>query len=266
MFTTSLVILIIVKQNLLPKNKNLKALALAVLQHENGRLTMRPLIKRAVGKAIWVVVFGLAIFLVLNAGISCLSNNKNSGSSAIPAEVLVEQLHALLVEAEHEKGYDRSRFGSLREDDSCGTRYEVLLRDAKNPKSIQQLDNCRLSGGVWLSIYDNQLIEGDGTGLDIDHLVPLSEAWRSGAYKWSEAKRVQFSNDLGYVNSLLAVSSISNQSKRDQGPEKWMPPNKEWHCRYAAYWIDVKTRWMLSVDKNEKRALLKILDGCAHKG
>ncbi len=194
----------------------MKALALTVLQHENGQLTMRPVIKRMLRKTIWVVVLVLAILLFLNAVISCLSNNKNSGSSTSPTEVLVEQLHVLPVEAEYEKGYDRSRFESLRDDDSCGTRYEVLLRDAKNPKSIQQLDNCRLSGGVWLSIYDNQLIEGDGTGLDIDHLVPLNEAWRSGAYKWSEAKRVQYSNDLGYANSLLAVSSISNRSKRDQ--------------------------------------------------
>lgn len=90
---------------------------------------------------------------------------------------------------------------------------------------------------------------------DIDHLVPLAEAWGSGANAWSAEQRTAFANDLGFRPSLIAVSASSNRSKGDRDPAEWMPPAANEHCRYLRTWVAVKTRWRLAIDVAEKRAL-----------
>ncbi len=57
----------------------------------------------------------------------------------------------------------------------------------------------------------------DDSAIDIDHIVPLSEAWKSGASGWTTAKREQFANDLS-IAQLIAVSASSNRSKGDSDP------------------------------------------------
>ena len=97
---------------------------------------------------------------------------------------------------------------------------------------------------------------------DIDHLVPLKEAWDSGAWRWGADERTAYANDLDYVSALIAVSASSNRSKGDQDPAEWMPPRAEDSCAYATGWIGVKYRWRLAVDAQEKRALQGILRNC----
>lgn len=63
--------------------------------------------------------------------------------------------------------------------------------------------------------------------MDIDHLVPLSNAWKSGASAWTTAQRQTFANDLTHPQ-LLAVTDNVNESKGDSGPEDWKPPLSEY--------------------------------------
>jgi len=93
-------------------------------------------------------------------------------------------------------------------------------------------------------------------------MVPLKEAWDSGASSWSADDRQAFSNDLGFAGSLIAVSASTNRSKGDKDPAQWMPPNKSFKCTYAVTWIQVKFRWSLSVDEKESAALKKELASC----
>src|SRR6185369_4179662 len=114
--------------------------------------------------------------------------------------------------------------------------------------------------GRWLSPYDNKAVTDPGD-LDIDHMVPLAAAWRSGANKWDDTKREQFANDLTRPQ-LLAVTATTNRSKGDQDPSQWKPPNQAYWCTYAVSWIAVKAYWKLTVVAAEKVALEDMLTRC----
>lgn len=158
-------------------------------------------------------------------------------------------------------GYDRDLFDHWTDDDAdgCDTRDEVLIAEARTPPGIT--GRCTVAGGRWWSAYDDLLISS-ASRLDIDHLVPLAEAWRSGAHRWDATTRRAFANDLGYPLSLIAVTASTNRSKGDRDPASWLPAFARYRCTYAASWIAVKWRWRLAVDGAERVALRASLVGC----
>ena len=103
------------------------------------------------------------------------------------------------------------------------------------------------------------------SGFDIDHVVALKEAWDSGAWDWTSARRKSYANDLGDWRSLRAVSAASNRSKSDKDPAQWLPTRTSFRCTYAREWVVVKVRWSLSVDTLERAALKRILTGCPER-
>ena len=158
--------------------------------------------------------------------------------------------------------YDRSLFRHWvdADGDGCDSRREVLIAEAVIAPLIGS--GCALSGGSWTSLYDGLTGSGDGGTFDIDHLVPLKEAWISGAYRWSAARREAFANDLGASFSLIAVSASSNRSKSDRDPASWLPTATGYRCRYITDWIAVKLRWSLTVDFDEYAVLRDYVDRC----
>jgi hypothetical protein len=159
-------------------------------------------------------------------------------------------------------GYARSKFRHwITAPNGCSTREVVLIRDT----SIVNAKGCRVVSGEWFSPYDATTWQV-ASRLDIDHMVPLKEAWVSGASAWSPVRRQAFANDLGWTGSLIAVSASSNRSKGDRDPARWMPPNTGYWCTYLFDWIDVKYRWSLSVDPSEKQAITRDLSACPDDG
>ena len=159
-------------------------------------------------------------------------------------------------------GYARSKFRHwITQPDGCSTREAVLIRDAVTVST----QGCRVISGQWLSPYDGTT-STVASRLDIDHMVPLKEAWLSGASTWTAARRQAFANDLGWPGSLIAVSASSNRSKGDKDPARWMPTNTAYWCTYLFDWIDVKYRWSLSVDPAEKSAISRDLAECPEDG
>ncbi|MEU9338891.1 HNH endonuclease family protein [Streptomyces sp. NPDC048290] len=160
-------------------------------------------------------------------------------------------LAALPVQDEDRTGYERSKLRHWTDadrDGCCNMRAEVLPDEAVTPP--EQGANCTLTGGSWYSPYDD-LVLGQARALDGDHLVPLAEAWDSGASAWSPAERHAYANDLGDERSLIAVSAASNRSKADQDPATWQPPAAGYRCTHAIHWIAVKTR--LAADPRHRR-------------
>ena len=98
------------------------------------------------------------------------------------------------------------------------------------------------------------------SGFDVDHFVPLAEAWDSGARRWNAATRQRFANDLRDPRTLVAVTASSNRSKSDRDPAEWLPSLG--NCAYVRQWVAVKIRWHLTVDAAEKRALRGLAEGC----
>lgn len=168
-------------------------------------------------------------------------------------------LDALVVETEgNGDGYDRDLFPHWDTvEGSCDTRETVLQRDGSG---VEVDDSCQPTTGSWYSVYDAVWVT-DSSDVDIDHIVALAEAWKSGADGWDEATRRAFANDLTH-SQLIAVSQSSNASKSDNDPAEWVPTNTSVHCIYAREWIDVKHVYGLSVDDAEKTALHGLLDTC----
>lgn len=172
-------------------------------------------------------------------------------------------LSQLPVHPERGSGYDRSRFADWldADGDGCDTRDEVLTAESVTRPRIGADCNVR---GRWVSRYDGVRTR-DSSSFDIDHLVPLAEAWGSGSRRWGDARRDHYSNDLGYRFSLIAVSASSNRSKGDSDPAEWLPPRRAYWCTYAKQYTAVKWRWGLSVDRAERTTLRRLIRGCASR-
>jgi hypothetical protein len=176
---------------------------------------------------------------------------------------LAEAVDRLPAGTESRDGYSRDRFRHWNTgadpDDGCNTRAEVLIAEAVEAPTIGA--GCRLSGGLWFSYYDTTWVTA-ASGLDIDHLVPLAEAWDSGASAWTAQRREVYANDQGAAASLVAVTARSNRSKADQDPAQWLPPATDTHCRYAAEWTATKLRWNLTADTTELNTLGDLATAC----
>ncbi|HEX6869924.1 MAG TPA: HNH endonuclease family protein, partial [Micromonosporaceae bacterium] len=133
----------------------------------------------------------------------------------------------------------------------------VLKRDGEGVRATTE---CKIVEGSWFSPYDGKTLT-DPQDLDIDHMVPLANAWRTGASRWSDEQREQFANDLDRPQ-LIAVTSSTNRSKGDQDPSQWKPPRRAYWCTYAQDWVAVKSYWRLSVTADEKAALKDMLETC----
>ena len=175
------------------------------------------------------------------------------------ASTAATQLAGLTVKAEGStSGYSRDLFPHwITQSGTCDTRDEVLKRDGTGVTVDSQ---CEPTAGRWYSVYDATWVEDDSS-IDIDHIVPLAEAWKSGANAWSTSRRQQFANDLS-ISQLIAVSASSNRSKGDKDPSEWKPTNASVHCTYAREWIWVKHTYGLSLQSAEKTALQQMLAAC----
>jgi hypothetical protein len=156
-------------------------------------------------------------------------------------------------------GYSRNLFKHWIDvdKDGCNTRYEVLIAEAIVKPKVGA--RCYLTGGKWRSPYDGKVFTNP-TGLDIDHMVPLAEAWRSGAWAWTAAQRMDFANDLDDSRSLLAVTASLNRSKGDRDVAAWLPIKAQ--CNYISNWIAVKWRFDLTVDPAEGEFLQNKITDC----
>jgi hypothetical protein len=165
----------------------------------------------------------------------------------------------LPVAGETRRGYDRDKFRHWIDADSdCrDTRDEVLAAE-----SLVRVRGCDIQVGRWRSYYDGETTRRSAE-FDIDHLVPLAEAWDSGAKRWNAGTRTRFANDLGDPRSLVAVTASSNRSKSDRDPAEWMPTYGT--CQYVRQWVAVKIRWSLTVNRAEKRTLVRRAGDCANR-
>jgi hypothetical protein len=188
--------------------------------------------------------------------------NAPTASAALPTPVsgatARSYLATLTVTAEDRTGYNRDLFPHwITQSGTCNTREVVLKRDGSG---VQQDSSCAATSGSWYSPYDGATWSA-ASDVDIDHLVPLAEAWDSGADSWTTSRRQSFANDLTRPQ-LIAVTDNVNQAKGDQDPATWMPSRTAYRCTYVRAWVQVKYYYDLSVDSAEKSALTNYLASC----
>lgn len=201
------------------------------------------------------------------AVVMALSTALAFGTLVAPAaqareRTIVSMLRSLTVSPESPAGYDRDLFPHWDYlGDDCDVRDRVLILEAIRGPSTG--NSCPVGPGRWFSAFDGVTVR-DPSALDIDHMVPLAEAWGSGARGWTTSVREAFANDLGYAGSLIAVTASSNRSKGDQDPAEWLPPRTAYRCTYVSEWIAVKWRWRLTVDSSEQSALRVLVNSCGN--
>jgi hypothetical protein len=159
-------------------------------------------------------------------------------------------------------GYSRAKFGpawpSLH---GCDARNLVLHRDLTT--TVLRTGGCVVLTGVLLSPYTKGVIHfvrgPQSAQVQIDHVVPLGDAWQTGAQSWTAAKRETFAND---PLELLAVDGSSNEAKGDSDAASWLPPNKGFRCEYAGIQVRVKAKYVLWVTQAEHDALARLIAQC----
>jgi hypothetical protein len=212
---------------------------------------------------VWAQRFAAVMSLVF--AVACAPPDSDPSPSPSPADTPTDsgaartRLERLKVAPEGAGDrYDRDEFPHWSaHEDGCDTRELVLKRAGED---VESTDDCYPRSGRWTSPYDGETWT-EASDIDIDHMVPLAEAWHSGADEWTRDEREKFANDLDNPQ-LWAVTDNVNQQKSDKDPAEWKPPRREFWCTYAGAWVEVKHVYRLTVDAAEKKALTWMLDRC----
>jgi len=174
----------------------------------------------------------------------------------------------LALEKESNAPYSRKYFMNLNKGRSWGdldhdcqdTRAEVLTERSLIPV-VMSKNRCAVRLGLWHDPYTDSLFE-DASDLDIDHIIPLKEAYESGAIKWDDKQRGLFANDYQISKNLIPVWNSSNRSKGAKDLAEWLPSDENYHCEYVLRWIGIKSHWKLSVDEKECLVIQKLVQQC----
>ena len=204
----------------------------------------------------WEIRIALVLTLIL-AGVPELSN--------AAAPTVTDVIATLAVKGRAPKtGYTREQFGTAWKDvdgNSCDTRNDILKRDL-----VAQVfkDRCIITSGTLPDPYSGENIDfvrgvGTSNAVQIDHVVALSNAWQTGAFKLTVEKRTAFAND---PLNLLAVKGVLNSQKGDGDAATWLPPKKSYRCAYVARQVAVKAKYGLWLTAPEKTAIEKIISTC----
>ena len=164
-------------------------------------------------------------------------------------------------------GYTRAQFGQTWADvdrNGCDTRNDMLKRDLTEIVYKVKTQNCVVESGILIDRYSGETINfvrGNVTSMEvqIDHVVALSNAWQTGAFKLSVTQRAALAND---PLNLFAVKGRLNSQKGDGDAATWLPPLKSFRCTYVAQQIAVKAKYSLWVTVPEKEAMTRILAAC----
>jgi len=197
------------------------------------------------------------VLTLILAGVPELSN--------AAAPTVTDVIATLAVKGRAPKtGYTREQFGTAWKDvdgNSCDTRNDILKRDL-----VAQVfkDRCIITSGTLPDPYSGENIDfvrgvGTSNAVQIDHVVALSNAWQTGAFKLTVEKRTAFAND---PLNLLAVKGVLNSQKGDGDAATWLPPKKSYRCAYVARQVAVKAKYGLWLTSPEKAAIQKIITTC----
>lgn len=134
----------------------------------------------------------------------------------------------------------------------CDTRNRVLAAQLTNVVFKPGTRDCKVTAGVLEDPYTGAtLMLGGPThdAIEIDHVFALKRAWDAGAAQWSAQRRLEFAND---TSNLLAVSAAENGRKSDSGPDEWLPPNRNFTCRFVEIYLGVAVKYQLAVTQRDK--------------
>jgi hypothetical protein len=183
------------------------------------------------------------------------------------AAAAISQLASIPVKGKAPKtGYSREQFGAAWSDvdhNGCDTRNDMLRRDLTNVTTKPGTRDCVIATGTLADKYTGKTISftrGENSAdVQIDHIIPLSLAWQTGAQQISEDARLHLAND---PLNLMAADGPANQQKSDSSADAWLPANKAFRCEYVERQTAVKAKYKLWMTQPEHDAIAGILATC----
>lgn len=140
-----------------------------------------------------------------------------------------------------------------REGSCFNTRARILERTSLVPVELAS-NGCSIRKGEWLDPYTGDTFT-DASAVQIDHVVPLKNAYQRGAWRWDKVKRCLYANYRWNDYHLIPVDGFENSSKGDSAPDDYMPPNLEYKCEYLKVWLKIKLVWGLEMSTAEAQAI-----------
>ncbi len=159
--------------------------------------------------------------------------------------------------------YDRKEWRHWTDEDGdCqDARQEVLIAESTVDVTYTDERRCRVLQGHWVGPYTGTEVTDPGD-LDVDHMVPLANAHKSGGWSWSDEKKSAYANSFAHPGHLIATTARANRAKGAKGPDEWRPPDEGYWCQYALDWVEIKRAWDLFATKEEFNALREMAGTC----
>ena len=227
--------------------------------------------------AVIMAFVGVVIWLVVNPesyeSVFVRAENDGEEYAAVAvtevdenAKLATEVLEELEVKGRAPKtGYSREEFyDGWPTVDGCNLRQRIIKREFGD---TAVLNGCDVVKGEFDEPYTGRHLVFENReeiikGLQIDHVVALSDAWQKGAQYMEPEVRYAIATD---PLNLLAVDGVANEKKSDGDAATWLPSNKRFRCQYVARQISVKYKYKLWVTEAEKMAMVKVLENCPNE-
>ena len=217
---------------------------------------------------------GVIIWLVVNPAsyeqefTQAVNDGADYAAEAVSAENPDAPLASEILEKLEVKGrapktdYSREQFYSGWPNvDGCSLRQKIIKREFGESAVLEE---CNVMAGEYDEPYTGEHKKYSNrdeisNGIQIDHVVALSDAWQKGAQNLSSDERYAVATD---PLNLLAVDAAANKKKSDGDAATWLPSNKRFRCQYVARQVSVKYKYRLWVTDAEKNAIFKVLENC----
>lgn len=224
--------------------------------------------------AVIAALLGVVLWLILNPAsyeqlfVKIENSGENSAATVVAKDgsdvkLVTEALERLEIKGRAPKtGYKREEFyDGWPTVDGCSLRQRIIRREFGESAV---LDGCNVLAGEFDEPYTGEHLKYEtreeiSDGIQIDHVVALSDAWQKGAQYMSADTRYEIATD---PLNLLAVDAAANKKKSDGDAATWLPANKKFRCQYVARQVSVKYKYGLWVTEAEKTAILNVLQSC----
>lgn len=233
--------------------------------------------------AVLVAIVGVVVWLCVNpesyesiftpventgaeAGVVDERSINDGAVASVDGRLAVEVLGLLEVKGRAPKtGYTREQFyNGWPMIEGCSLRQKIIKREFGDSAV---LDGCNVVAGEYDEPYTGDHLkfavrDEISKGVQIDHVVALSDAWQKGAQYMDVSVRYEIATD---PLNLLAVDASANSKKSDGDAATWLPPNKKFRCQYVARQVSVKYKYSLWVTEAEKEAISRVLQSCPNE-
>jgi hypothetical protein len=209
-----------------------------------------------------LVAAGIGALVIMRATAPATTSPPPPSTPVVSAPATTELATLIVDDRPPPPGYKRELFGPAWADvdhNGCDQRQDTIMRDTGATRTVRNgACYADMSGHLYVDPYTDIMLTA-ASQIQIDHVVSLGDAWRSGAAAWTPERRRAYANDL---DVLWAVQAKANEQKSDKTPDQWLPPSPEHRCEFGRKYVAIKIKYHLTVTSKARMALADIETTC----